>query len=267
MQLNLLDTFSQDKFYLTQEYGTNKYIDYRRSRLRFHNGVDFGHSNKKQIIRCVHSGQCLTTYDAGGYGRYVIVLNYSDGYATWYCHLGNTFVVSGQEVSAGDAVGRMGNTGFSTASHLHFSLVFIDENGYRKYRTKENNMGYVDPQHPLDKSPSIKLPGVPDYQINWKDTMSDDYYKDLEKLLKHIGSDNVDSAMAKWDEEQGHLNSEREKNGDLLAKIDLLNGEIDSMGEDIKELEEQLNQEPEYDYGEATDPHWIKLYEILERKL
>ncbi len=55
----------------------------------------------------------------GGYGKYVVI-DHGNGKSTLYGHMSNVNVKPGQSVSAGQQIGNVGNTGFSTGPHLHF---------------------------------------------------------------------------------------------------------------------------------------------------
>ncbi len=55
------------------------------------------------------------------YGNYVIV-EHSNGYITWYCHLASMSVQAGDRVWQGDVLGRAGSTGRSTGVHLHLNI-------------------------------------------------------------------------------------------------------------------------------------------------
>lgn len=71
----------------------------------------------------------------GGFGNCVIV-DHGDGVQTLYAHFSSISVEVGDVVSAGDEVGRIGNTGNSKGAHLHFEvhvdgeivnpLIFVD---------------------------------------------------------------------------------------------------------------------------------------------
>lgn len=55
------------------------------------------------------------------WGNYVCVLG-DDGNYIYYCHMAERRVRAGQRVSAGDILGIMGSTGYSTGNHLHFEV-------------------------------------------------------------------------------------------------------------------------------------------------
>jgi murein DD-endopeptidase MepM/ murein hydrolase activator NlpD len=63
----------------------------------------------------VHAGP------AGTYGNLVTV-RHDNGFETRYAHLSAVTVQKGQQVTAGQEVGKVGSTGYSTGPHLHFEL-------------------------------------------------------------------------------------------------------------------------------------------------
>ena len=57
----------------------------------------------------------------GGYGNYVLI-DHGNGFTTLYAHLSSIFVRAGENVSRGEQIGSVGNTGNSTGPHLHFEV-------------------------------------------------------------------------------------------------------------------------------------------------
>jgi len=53
-----------------------------------------------------------------------IIINHAFGFQTKYFHLGNFFIRKRQSVKAGEKIGVVGNTGKSTAIHLHYEILF-----------------------------------------------------------------------------------------------------------------------------------------------
>ena len=88
-----------------------------------HPGIDIdGFGAYGAPIAAAASGTVvLTAWDSWGYGYHVIV-DHGDGTRTQYAHLSDIWVSQGQYVSQGQAVGAMGNTGYSTGTHLMFNL-------------------------------------------------------------------------------------------------------------------------------------------------
>ena len=72
----------------------------------------------------------------GGYGN-VVKIQHSNGLITVYAHLHSIKVVKGQQVTRGQTIGLIGNTGRSFGPHLHFEVI---KNG-----VKVNPLNYVKP--------------------------------------------------------------------------------------------------------------------------
>ncbi|MBA3666333.1 MAG: M23 family metallopeptidase [Sphingomonas sp.] len=60
-------------------------------------------------------------YNNGGYGN-LIKLDHGRGIETRYGHLSGILVSAGQHIVRGQMIGRMGSTGRSTGSHLHYEV-------------------------------------------------------------------------------------------------------------------------------------------------
>ena len=58
-----------------------------------------------------------------GSGGYTVIINHGGGLSTWYCHMQPGLkVYTGQRVARGQAVGKIGATGYVTGPHLHFEV-------------------------------------------------------------------------------------------------------------------------------------------------
>ncbi|MDR1317599.1 MAG: M23 family metallopeptidase [Spirochaetales bacterium] len=87
---------------------------------RFHNGIDLAAPEGTSIFAAM-AGKVVKVGVHAAYGRYIIV-SHAGGYQSWYAHLRKPLVEQGRSVSQGQLIGEMGNTGYSTGPHLHFSI-------------------------------------------------------------------------------------------------------------------------------------------------
>ncbi len=110
-----------DAVRLTQGYGKTSFsYVYRSGR---HNAWDLALKNGKSAIRAAGDGKVIATGNMGryGYGRWAAV-NHGNGLVTFYAHMRSVKVRSGSKIKKGDKIGIMGSTGFSTGTHLHFTI-------------------------------------------------------------------------------------------------------------------------------------------------
>jgi murein DD-endopeptidase MepM/ murein hydrolase activator NlpD len=89
----------------------------------FHRGIDISGSGAYGSLIVAADGGVVTL--AGwndGYGKCVII-NHKNGKKTLYGHCSSLLVSSGEAVSRGQAIARIGSTGDSTGPHLHFEII------------------------------------------------------------------------------------------------------------------------------------------------
>ena len=87
---------------------------------RFHQGQDITVPSGTPIFAPA-DGVVKRAYYIGGFGNHV-KLGHSSGYTTTFAHLSEIFVRHGQKIKRGDIIGETGNTGRSTAPHLHYEV-------------------------------------------------------------------------------------------------------------------------------------------------
>ena len=90
-----------------------------------HDGVDFGTACGTPI-RAAAPGKVLETYYQSAWGNRVIVdhgVRYGAGVATIANHLSGYAVSPGDRVRRGQVIGYVGDTGWSTGCHLHYTVL------------------------------------------------------------------------------------------------------------------------------------------------
>lgn len=86
----------------------------------FHPGQDIAAPTGAPIL-AANSGQVIYAGQEQGYGNFTCI-DRGDGLATCYGHQSAILVSVGQHVQAGQLIGRVGSTGWSTGPHLHFEV-------------------------------------------------------------------------------------------------------------------------------------------------
>jgi murein DD-endopeptidase MepM/ murein hydrolase activator NlpD len=115
-----------DQFVLTSPFGTRVNPFTRAS--DFHKGLDLSSPTGTPILA---SADGVVTFA----GRYplsqsvnwwrfgnVVVLKHADRFVTIYAHCDTVKVNAGQQVRQGEVIATVGNSGWSTNSHLHYEL-------------------------------------------------------------------------------------------------------------------------------------------------
>lgn len=89
---------------------------------RMHSGVDFVGAQGTPIHSTGDGVVIVAVRSSTGYGNQVIV-DHGFGYKTRYAHLHSLAVSEGDRIKRGQIVGAMGNSGRSTATHLHYEVL------------------------------------------------------------------------------------------------------------------------------------------------
>ncbi|KKQ95234.1 MAG: Peptidase M23 [candidate division CPR2 bacterium GW2011_GWC1_39_9] len=112
---------------LTQGYGCTSFAECGNKNGPYggniHNGIDIS-MGYPGPIKAAADGAVLDigrSFNSQGWGNWV-ALKHPNGLVTFYSHLSGFAVSAGQAVAQGQTIGYEGSTGFSTGSHLHFSV-------------------------------------------------------------------------------------------------------------------------------------------------
>ena len=103
---------------ITSSFGRR--LDPFHRKQTVHAGIDYVSSDNAPVLA---TGGGVVTY-AGRNGRYgnLVEIDHGQGFVTRYAHLADIAVTVGEEIDRGTRVGTVGNTGRSTAPHLHYEL-------------------------------------------------------------------------------------------------------------------------------------------------
>jgi murein DD-endopeptidase MepM/ murein hydrolase activator NlpD len=92
-----------------------------QGRAAMHAGIDLAGPVGTPIYATADGTVEAAGWNAGGYGN-LVKLDHGRGIETRYGHLSQVLVAAGQHVKRGDLIARMGSTGRSTGSHLHYEV-------------------------------------------------------------------------------------------------------------------------------------------------
>ena len=124
--LNLPATFNSVKRIPVPGTRTTAYFGQRGWRWHggVHTGLDFD-GYYGQSVKAAADGVVIARGWDGSYG-YSILLAHGGGVITRYAHLSAMDVPMGKRVKAGQHIGKVGSTGNSSGSHLHFEVAIKD---------------------------------------------------------------------------------------------------------------------------------------------
>lgn len=108
---------------ITQRFGETK------TQYGVHQGLDIDGGTGDRV-RAARGGRVVLAGYADACGGLQVRIDHGDGFESWYRHLSRVDARRGDIVAAGALIGRVGNTGCSLGSHLHFGVrrgtIFVD---------------------------------------------------------------------------------------------------------------------------------------------
>lgn len=121
-----------DSVILTQYFGYTKFALANRGvyKNNMHNGIDLGAPTGTTIYAPLSGtirniGNTDAVPGCYSWGKWILI-DHPNGLSTLFAHLSHIGVSPGQTISTGDIVGYVGNTGYSTGPHLHYTLYVSD---------------------------------------------------------------------------------------------------------------------------------------------
>ena len=117
---------------ISSEYGMRR-DPFNLSKIDFHPAIDII-ARKGDPVYAVQDAKVVFAGSQGGYGN-LVILRHDNGYLTVYAHTWVILVKVGQTVHSGQVIAKVGSTGKSTASHLHFEV--------RKFTRPVNPMSFL----------------------------------------------------------------------------------------------------------------------------
>lgn len=133
-QLNVLENMLLDRNLTEHTYPTGRPIksgwlssyygkrtDPFTGKTAWHKGIDFAGKSGSDVVAVARG---VVTYSGSryGYGQ-MVEIDHGKGYVTRYAHNSENLVHVGTEVSKGQLIGYMGNTGRATGPNLHFEVL------------------------------------------------------------------------------------------------------------------------------------------------
>lgn len=155
----------------------------------FHSGIDIASSDGSYGAYIIAARDGTVTYPnsdsptncvsngnedpcGGGYGNYVMI-EHSDGSITVYAHMyeNSITVHSGDQVSQGQVIGKMGSSGRSNGSHLHFEV--------RVNGKQVNPLNYVSEDNPYPSKGSSSYINASDVKQSICKSLKNKNYSDV----------------------------------------------------------------------------------------
>lgn len=111
---------NQELIRLASGFGWRIHPIYKVKKL--HTGIDFSAPIGTPVYATADGVVKYVKVKFSGYGKF-LEIDHGFGYRTRYAHLHDFNVKEGQKVKRGELIAYVGNTGMSTASHLHYEVL------------------------------------------------------------------------------------------------------------------------------------------------
>lgn len=140
---------------LTTEFGETRYVNGAPTSYR-HSGLDIA-ARQGTPIYAANRGKVVLSMFLTLTGN-TVVIDHGQGLFSIYFHMHTLQAELGSIVERGQQIGTMGTTGFSTGSHLHFTMSFMERNIEPGYFLVGEPIIYANSPFHLDKQTSENIP-------------------------------------------------------------------------------------------------------------
>lgn len=127
-----------DKPYITQYFGYTKFaLNSGSYKNNMHNGMDLGAPTGSKIYAPLTgvvraTGNTDSVPGCYSWGKWALI-DHANGLSSMFAHMSQIAVTAGQKINTSEIVGYIGNTGYSTGPHLHFTLYVKDGVEVKKF--------------------------------------------------------------------------------------------------------------------------------------
>jgi murein DD-endopeptidase MepM/ murein hydrolase activator NlpD len=105
----------------TEGWITRKFVLQQNDTEQIHSGVDFA-ATSGTLIRATARGMVEDVYKDTYFGL-IVVIKHGYGFITRYGHCSQVLVAKGDHIERGQTIALVGNTGRSSAPHLHYEVI------------------------------------------------------------------------------------------------------------------------------------------------
>lgn len=110
---------------ITTEFGVQRYVNNKPTSYH-HSGLDIANDRGTEVIS-TYDGEVVLSMSLLVTGN-TVVISHGNGIFSSYLHMDSLNVEEGDTVKAGEKIGTIGSTGFSTGPHLHFTISYYKMN-------------------------------------------------------------------------------------------------------------------------------------------
>lgn len=234
------------KVYITQPWGVNE-ERYKRFGYKGHNGVDYrifdnnGNRATTGDLLAPHKGTIKEkAFDANGYGWYYKIENDVEG--SILAHNSVLPLNVGDNVIEGQVIGKTGNTGWSTAPHLHWGYYRFPRNRQNGYGGTINQIPLLENEEGENMSDTYK-----GYDLSNRDSMK----VAVDVLVRVQSGEFVEKKVVDTLEDYTErLEIDKKQLQEDLRKSEFERNKLAEQLKECQSAEQEINIAPEFSFGE-----------------